>query len=105
MTAAGRVELVRRAMRRGGCGLTAHPRDARVGAGGFLSPQATRRACLAAASWSFDVAAARLEELAGVRLDGETIRRHVHRAAAALAARRRRPSKAPRARSSSSSTA
>ena len=65
-------------------------------------PRATRLACLAAASWSFDVASERLEEIAGLRIDDETIRRHVHRAAAGLAARReaeppRRPSPPPRA--------
>lgn len=88
MTAAGRLALARRALRCPGCGATAYPADDRVGLGGFLSPGATRLACLAAASWSFDVASDRLEELAGVRLDDETIRRHVHRAAAGLPARR-----------------
>jgi hypothetical protein len=88
VTAAGRVALRRRSLRCGGCGLTAYPADARLGADGFLSPGATRLACLAAASWSFDVASARLEELAGVRVDDETIRRHCHRAAAESAGRR-----------------
>lgn len=88
MTAAGRVVAARRAMRCGGCGLAAYPADDRIGLGGFLSPGAVRLACLAAASWSFDVASDRLDEMAGVRIDDETIRRHVHRAAAALAARR-----------------
>jgi len=88
VTAAGRVELTRRSARCPGRGLTAYPADARVGLGGFLSPQATRLACLAAASWSFDVAADRLEEIAGLRIDDETIRRHGHRAAAGLDARR-----------------
>ena len=88
MTAAGRVTLRRRSLRCGGCGTTAHPLDDRVGIGGFLSPHATRLACLAAASWSFDVAADRLGEFAGIPIDGETIRRHGHRAAEALARRR-----------------
>lgn len=88
MTAAGRVALRRRSLRCGGCGLTAYPLDARIGLDGFLSPQATRLVCLAAASWSFDVASGRLEEFAGVRIDDETIRRHGHRAAADLARRR-----------------
>lgn len=88
MTAAGRVVLRRRSLRCGGCGLTAYPTDARLGLDGFLSPHATRLACLAAASWSFDVAADRLHEFAGVRIDGETIRRHGHRAAEALTRRR-----------------
>ena len=88
MTAAGRVVAARRSMRCGGCGLTAYPADDRIGLDGFLSPGAVRLACLAAASWSFDVASDRLDEMAGVRVDDETIRRHVHRAAAGLAARR-----------------
>lgn len=88
MTSAGRLATVRRAMRCDACGLTAHPADERLGLDGFLSPGATRLACLAAASWSFDVAAERLEELCGVRVDDETIRRHVHRTAAELANRR-----------------
>lgn len=88
MTAAGRVTSRRRSLLCGGCGVTAYPADDRLGLDGFLSPGATRMACLAAASWSFDVAADRLEEFCGVRLDDETIRRHVHRAASALAARR-----------------
>jgi len=82
-------------MRCGGCGVTAYPADDRIGLGGFLSPGATRLACLAAASWSFDVASDRLEELAGVRLDDETIRRHVHRAAGPV--RRRREAAPPAA--------
>jgi hypothetical protein len=88
VTAAGRVTLRRRSLRCGGCGLTAYPLDARVGLEGFLSPQATRLACLAAATWSFDIASDRLEELAGVRIDDETIRRHCHRAAGELIERR-----------------
>jgi hypothetical protein len=88
VTAAGRVVADRRSMRCGGCGLTAYPADDRIGLDGFLSAGAVRLACLAAASWSFDVASDRLDELAGVRIDDETIRRSVHRAAAGLAARR-----------------
>jgi hypothetical protein len=68
--------------------LTAYPLDTRVGLDGFLSPHATRLTCLAAASWSFDIASERLHEFAGVRVDGETIRRHGHRAAEAVVRRR-----------------
>jgi hypothetical protein len=59
--------------------LTAYPSDDRIGIVGLLSPQANRLACLAAATWSFDIASDRLDELAGVRTDDETIRRHRHR--------------------------
>jgi hypothetical protein len=82
------VALQRRSLRCGRCGLTAYPLDDRIGLEGFLSPQATRLACLSAATWSFDVASDRLEELAGVRIDDETIRRHCHRAAEELVKRR-----------------
>jgi hypothetical protein len=88
VTAAGRVVAGRRSLRCGGCGATAYPADDRIGLDGFLSPGATRLACLAAASWSFGVAAERLDEMAGVRLDDETIRRHVHRAAGPIPRRR-----------------
>lgn len=80
--------LNRRSLRCAQCGLTAYPFDVQVGLEGFLSPQATRLACLAAATWSFDIASDRLEELAGLRIDDETIRRHCHRAAEKLSERR-----------------
>ncbi len=95
VTAVGRVGLTRRSLRCGRCGLAAYLADERVGLDGFLSPGATRPACLAAASWSFAVASGRLDEFAGVRIDDETIRRHCHRAASA--AGRRRESAPPRA--------
>jgi len=88
VTAAGRVELVRRSARCPACGLTAYPTDLRVGLDGFLSPQATRLACLAAASWSFAIASDRLDQIAGLRIDDQTIRRHCHEAAADPARRR-----------------
>ena len=74
MTAAGRVGLTRRSLRCPRRGMTAYPPDERVGLDGFLSPQATRPACPAAASWSFDVASDRPDEVAGPRIDDETIR-------------------------------
>lgn len=88
MTAAGSVRLVRQSFRCPACGDPASPLDGRLGLDGFLSPQATRLACLAAASWSFDVAADRLAELAGVTMDDETLRRHTLQAAQGLGRRR-----------------
>jgi hypothetical protein len=88
VTAAGAVRLCRQSFRCPGCGDPAYPLDSRLGLEGFLSVQATRLASLAAASWSFDVAAARLAELAGVALDGDTLRRHVEEAARELQRRR-----------------
>lgn len=88
MTAAGRVTLRRRYFRCPGCGMTCYPLDARLGLGDFLSPRATRLACLAVATWSFAVAADRLDELAGVRVDDETLRRYTEPAARVLMERR-----------------
>ena len=65
-------------------GVTAFPADIRLGIDRFLSPQADRLICLAAVTWSFDVAAERLDELAGLRIDDETIRRHTHQVASKL---------------------
>jgi hypothetical protein len=56
------------------CGSGCHPRDAWLGLEGFLSPQARRLACRAAASWSFDRASALLQELCGLRVSDTTIR-------------------------------
>lgn len=56
------------------CGSGCHPRDAWLGLEGFLSPQARRLVCLAAASWSFDRASALLDELCGWRVSDTTIR-------------------------------
>jgi hypothetical protein len=88
VTSAGAVRLSRQSFRCPRCGDPAYPLDGRLGLEGFLSPQAMRLACLAAASWSFDVAADRLAELAGVALDGDTLRRHVEEAARELQRRR-----------------
>jgi hypothetical protein len=88
VTAAGSVRLCRQSFRCPACGDPAYPLDGRLGLEGFLSVQATRLACLAAASWSFDVAADRLAELAGVTLDGDTLRRYVQEAARGLQRRR-----------------
>lgn len=88
MTAAGRVTLTRRYFRCPACGLTSYPLDARLGLGDFLSPRATRLACLAVATWSFSIAADRLNELAGVRVDDETLRRYTEPAALVLMERR-----------------
>ena len=56
------------------CGSGCHPRDGWLGLDGFLSRQAQRLACLAAASWSFDRASDLLEEFCGLRVSDTTIR-------------------------------
>lgn len=74
LTAAGLVRLQRRYLVCPSCGAGCHPRDAWLGLDGFLSPQARRRVCLAAASWSFDHASDLLQELCGLRVSDTTIR-------------------------------
>jgi hypothetical protein len=56
------------------CGSGCHPRDGWLGLEGFLSRQAQRLACLAAASWSFDRASALLQEFCGLRVSDTTLR-------------------------------
>ena len=72
--AAGLVRLRRRYLVCPACGSGSHPRDGWLGLDGFLSRQAQRLACLAAASWSFDRASALLDELCGLRVSDTTIR-------------------------------
>lgn len=86
MTAFGPVELVRRHFRCPDCGAGGYPADARLGVDGYLSPRVLRLACRLAGDRSFDVAAERLFEVCGVRVDGETVRRHVEGEGAAMAA-------------------
>jgi len=56
------------------CGSGLHPRDGWLGLDGFLSPQAQRLICLAAASWSFDRASAHLQEFCGLPISDTSIR-------------------------------
>ena len=74
LTAAGLVTLRRRYLSCPACGSGCHPRDGWLGLAGFLSPQAQRLTCLAAASWSFDRASDLLQELCGLRVSDTTIR-------------------------------
>ncbi len=48
------------------------------GSGGFVSPHARRRLCLAGASWSFDRAGANLKEFCGPSISDNTIRSVCH---------------------------
>jgi hypothetical protein len=67
------VTLRRRYLVCPACGCGCHPRDGWLGLEGFLSPQARRLVCLAAASWSFDRASGLLEQLCGLRVSDTTI--------------------------------
>lgn len=55
-----------------------------LGIDGYLSPRVLRLACRLAGDGSFDVAAERLDELCGITISGETLRRHCPVAAEAM---------------------
>ena len=57
--------------------------DERLGVEGRYSRQAQRLMCLAAASWSYDISAVRLEELCGLKVGQSTIREIAQRHGAA----------------------
>jgi hypothetical protein len=79
LTAAGVVRLERLYLACPRCDRsTAYPLDDRLGVTGFLSPQAQRLLCLAGASWSFDRAAANLQEFCGLTVCDNVIREACH---------------------------
>jgi hypothetical protein len=59
--------------------------DTILGIDGYLSPRVQRLACRLVGDGSFDVAAQRLDELCGIRVSGETLRRHCPAVGAAMA--------------------
>jgi len=68
------VQLQRRYFRcPTGCG-SSFPLDERLGIDGYVSEGAQRLLSLAAASWSYDLAAERLQEFCGLRVSDTTIR-------------------------------
>jgi hypothetical protein len=86
MTAVGRIRLGRQYVTGpdGGC----YPADAALGVDGYLTAAATRMAVLAGVRQSFAKAEQLLAELSGWDLDGDTIRRVTHAAAARATAAR-----------------
>jgi len=65
LTAVGSVELVRAYFECVRCSSSGYPLDERLGAEGSASQEAERLLCLAGSSWSFEVAAQRLQEFLG----------------------------------------
>lgn len=82
-TAAGSVPLSRVYFECLRCREGGYPADGRLGVEGRYSRQARRLICLAAASWSYDVSSARLEELCGLSVSDTTIREIAQRHGAA----------------------
>jgi hypothetical protein len=68
------VRITRVYLRCGTCQAGAYLLDERLGIEGRYSPGARRLICLAAASWSYDLSAARLEELCGLSVSDTTVR-------------------------------
>lgn len=73
-TAAGEVRLSRVYFECPACREAGYPLDERLGVNGRYSRGAERLFALAGASWSYDVAAARLQELCGLSVSDTTIR-------------------------------
>lgn len=74
MTAAGEIRFSRIYFRCSQCTEGTFAGDERVGISGRYSPQSQRLISLAGASWSFDMASERLEELCGLRVSDNTVR-------------------------------
>jgi hypothetical protein len=85
-TSAGDVRLSRIYLRCIRCGNGGYAADDRLGIEGRYSTGAERLACLAAASWSYDVSSDRLDELCGIRISGNTIREIAQRHGASMKA-------------------
>lgn len=76
ISAIGEISVIRRYYACRHCRAKQIPWDAWAGlTESHLTPQAHRMVTLAGSSWSFDVASARLQELCGLRVSDETIRR------------------------------
>lgn len=74
MTQAGEIEVSRVYLRCVKCEQGGYPVDERLGLCGRYSPHAQRLICLAAGSWSYDIASERLDELCGLKVSDTTIR-------------------------------
>lgn len=74
MTQAGEIDFSRVYFRCVKCQSGGYAADERLGLEGRYSPNAQRLICLAAGSWSYDVASAHLEELCGLKISDTTIR-------------------------------
>ena len=84
VTAAGEISLARIYFCCVQCREGGYAADDRLGINGRFSTGAERLACLAAASWSFDISSQRLEEFCGIRIADNTIRDVAQRHGAAM---------------------
>ena len=84
VTSAGELRLSRVYFRCVRCGDGGYAADERLGLDGRYSIEVQRLAALAAASWSYDMASQRLQELCGLTLCENTIRRIAQQHGAAM---------------------
>lgn len=85
LTAFGPIAITRRHFGCPGCHDAAYLADPVLGIDGYLSPRVLRLACRLVGDGSFAIAAERLDELCGISVSGETLRRHGPVAGAAMA--------------------
>lgn len=85
LTAFGPIAIIRRHFGCPDCHRADYLADPLLGIDGYLSPRVLRLACRLSGDGSFDVAAERLDELCGIDVSGETLRRHCPVAGAAMA--------------------
>lgn len=76
LTTFGPITITRRHFGCPDCRNAEYIADRVLGIDGYLSPRVLRLACRLAGDGSFDIAADRLDELCGVTVSGETLRRH-----------------------------
>lgn len=84
LTTFGPIAITRRHFGCPSCHNADYLADTVLGIDGYLSPRVLRLACRLAGDGSFDMAAERLDELCGIAISGETLRRHCPVAAEAM---------------------
>jgi hypothetical protein len=85
LSAFGPVEITRRHFGCPDCREAGYLADTVLGIDGYLSPRVLRLTCRLSGDSSFEVASQRLDELCGIQVSGETLRRHCPVVGAAMA--------------------
>ena len=85
LSAFGPLKITRRHFGCPDCREADYLADTVLGIDGYLSPRVLRLACRLSGDSSFEVASQRLDELCGIQVSGETLRRHCPVVGAAMA--------------------
>jgi hypothetical protein len=85
LTAFGSLSFSRRHFGCPNCEESGYVADPLLGIEGYLSPRVLRLACRLSGDGSFEIAAERLDELCGIQVSAETLRRHCSAAGSAMA--------------------